>query len=638
MSDGQLDGFPHGIDPAGDEHEPARDPEAIGSAGSAHRAGWGGRTLEPAGLGPRFGGTEPGESAHGHRQHRLRGGRPKVAGHSQRHRAGSAGDRGAMFAVDADSGAGSPGCLSKLAQALDDSGQLLQHKRQQYHPEQGDPMAADGGSHFFEDWKVRYLRTSPLRPGDTSFGVAAGDGSLFLGTSTLYGFGRGDLLVADEGRLLRLDASGNPEWSSDTSSGPGSNAQQTNTATTRTLVRPVRAYRLGSDQMVVADPGGNRIVRINTAGKELRSISKILVDSIYTPDGYVSSESTKLNTPSDVATYAAYMPQAQNFLSSPNPLEYWIYYLIADSGNKRLIQVVDRYAADPVTREVGNPVEDANNVQQLGVLTWHSPSNYTGKQFSYDSVARVFNPTTSRFTYAGGIGNASPTPAGLGLTTPSTVTARESLSGNGGIVLFDGAQTVVIHEFTVPAVPTNSYYNETTQTFTSAALAQRVKPIGNVTSVTMRYVTEGGATRLAVMFTDSSGVYEIYQPTVGQDQPWQARWELPREMYRSMRRDSTTNVPTGANPRDLTAMFARRLDSGEVIVVNGYMGKTRSQATFTGEVVVLNGDFDPSLDNSQPGFDFGKQNFGFSSLSVRLQLSTLQGVRDLTAPVFADLR
>jgi hypothetical protein len=312
--------------------------------------------------------------------------------------------------------------------------------------------------------------------------------------------------------------------------------------------------------------------------------------------------------------------------------------LIADSGNKRLIQVVDRYVADPSTREVLNPVEDVTNVQQLGILTWHSPSNYTGKQFNYNSVARVFNPSTSRFTYAGGIGNATPTPAGLGLDTPTTSTSREAMSGNGGIVLFDGAQTVVIHEFTVPAIPANTFYNETTQTFTSAALAQRVKPIGSVTSVTMRYVSQGGQTRLAVMFTDSSGVYEIYQPTVGQDLPWIARWELPREMYRSMRRDTGTNVPTTANPRDLTAMFARRLDSGEVIVVNGYLGKTRGVTPFTGEVVVLNGDFDPGLDNSQPGFDFGKQNFGFSSLSVRLQLSTLTGVRNITAPVFADLR
>lgn len=553
----------------------------------------------------------------------------------------SAADRGVMFAMDADVQPLPPDAFPNslrpwMAQVpmltIDPSNSA------KIIPSPDIRWPQTAGINNFEDWKVRYFQTA-LRPGDTSYGVAAGEGSLFTwGGSTLYGFSRGDLMVADEGRLLRLDASGDPEWSSDTSFGSGSTALQTNTSTTRSLVRPVRAYRLGSDEMVVADPGSNRVVRMNLTGRELRSVTKFLVDPIFTPDGYISSESPTLNTPSDVATYSAYVTSAQNFLSNPNALEYWVYYLVADTGNKRLIQVVDRYVADPSTRQVLNPVEDVNNVQQLGVLTWHSPSNYSGKQFQYNSVARVFNPNTNRFTYAGGIGNGTPTPTGLGLDTPTTGTAREALSGNGGIVLFDGAQTVVIHDFTVPAIPVNAYYNETTKTFTSPAAAQRDKPIGNVTSVTMRYVNQAGENRLAVMFTDSSGVYEIYQPTVGQDLPWMARWELPREMYRSMRRDPTTNIPTTDNPRDLTAMFARRLDSGEVIVVNGYTGKTRGVAPFSGEVIVLNGDFDPALDNTQPGFDFGKQNFGFSSLSVRLQLSTLTGVRSITAPVFADLR
>ncbi len=551
---------------------------------------------------------------------------------------GSATDRGVMFAMDADVQPLPPDAYPNSLRPWMIQVPMLTTSGGNISPNPVIRWPQTSGLTLFEDWKVRYFQTA-LRPGDTSYGVAAGDGSLFTwGASTLYGFSRGDLMVADEGRLVRLDASGNPEWASDTSIGAGSNAQQTNTSTTRSLVRPVRAYRLGSDQMVIADPGGNRVVRMNLTGKELRSLSKFLLDPTYRPDGYVSSESTTLDTPSDVATYSAYVTSGQNFLSNPNALEYWVYYLVADSGNKRLIQVVDRYIADPSTRQILGPVEDVNNVQQLGVLTWHSPSNYTGKQFSYNSVARVFNPATGRFTYAGGIGNATPTPAGLGLDTTTTSTSRDAISGNGGIVLFDGAQTVVIHDFTVPAISANMYYNETTKTFISPATNQRIRPIGHVTSVTMRYVSVGGVNRLAVMFTDSSGVYELYQPTVGQDLPWVVRWELPREMYKSMRRDPTTNIPTGANPRDLTAMFARRLDSGEVIVVNGYMGKTRGQTQFSGEVVVLNGDSDPAKDNTQPGFDFGKQNFGFSNLSVRLQLSQLTGIRSITAPVFADLR
>jgi hypothetical protein len=92
-------------------------------------------------------------------------------------------------------------------------------------------------------------------------------------------------------------------------------------------------------------------------------------------------------------------------------------------------------------------------------------------------------------------------------------------------------------------------------------------------------------------------------------------------------------------------MFARRLDSGEVILVNGYLGRTRGDTaasiapeSFTGEVLVLDGDFDAANDNTLPGFSLLKQNFGFSSISIKLELSKLRGVRDITAPVFADLR
>ena len=546
----------------------------------------------------------------------------------------SATDRGVMFAMDADVQA-----LPPIANANSVKPWMSQVPLLLATGKANEVIRWPQGTGVsnLSEWETRYFQTA-LRPGDTSFGVAAGDGALFTwGPSTVYGFSRGDLLVADEGRLLRLDGAGNPLWSSDTSTGTGSEAQQTNTNTVRTLVHPVRAYRLGSDQVVVADPSGNRIVRLNVAGKEIRSITGFKVDPNFMPDGYVAGDPTKLNAPSDIATYAAYIPAASNFLSNPNPLEYWVYYLVADLGNKRILEIVDRYVADPTTRQVEDPVIDGSGARQLGVLTWHSPANFSGKNFRYNSVARVFNPTTNKFTYAGGIGNATPTSTDLGLTSPSSGATREAITGNGGIVLFDGAQSVVVNSFTMPAINADMYYNDSTQTFSSPARPTRIRPIGNVNSVTMRYVNEGGQIRLAIMFTDSSGVYEIYQPTVGVGQPWQCRWALPTEMYRAMRRDSS-NIATGENPRGFVPMFARRLDSGEVIIANTYLGKTRGQTPFTGEVLLLNGDFDPGQNNALPGFDFGKQNFGFDSLSIRLSLSQLTDIRSITAPVFADLK
>lgn len=488
----------------------------------------------------------------------------------------------------------------------------------------------------FEDWKVRYYQTA-LRTGDTAFGIASGEGALYAwGPTAIYGFTRGDMLIADDGRLLRLDSAGNPIWSSDTSIGTGSGNQSGATSTVKGLVRPVRAYRLGTDQVVAADPGSNRIVRLNLAGKEIRSVTGFKLDPNYTPDGYVSGESLKLNGPTDVATYAATVQAAQNQLSNVTGPEYWIYYLVADSANRRLVEIIDRYMVDPSTGEVGDPVVDANGERQLGVLTWHSPSNYTGKDFRYNGVARVFNPSTGKFVYAGGLGSATPARTDLGLETPTSASQREANLGSGGIILFDGSQTQVINSIVIPALPANVYWNESTTSFSSNARQQRSKPVGDLRSVTMRFINESGQPRLAVMFTDASGVYEVYQPTVGPTEAWVVRWMLPKEMYKVMRRAS--NAPTNDNPRDLNATFARRLDSGEVVVVNGYLGQTRGRTPFSGEVIVLDGEFDLAADNALPGFSFQKENLGFKSLSVRLQLSKLSGVRSISAPVFADLR
>jgi len=561
----------------------------------------------------------------------------------------AAADRGVMFAMDADVQPLPPDAYPNSVRPWMYQVPVITFSGSTVVPSEAIRWPQTSGVKSFEDWKSRYLQTA-LRVGDTTFGLAAGDGALFTwGPSTVYGFNRGDLMVADESRLIRLDASGNPLWSADLSSGSGSSAQNTNSSTVHGLVRPVRAYRLGEDQVVVADPAANRIIRMNYAGKEIRSISSFQVDSTYKPDGYVAGSPTMLNAPSDIATYSTYVAAPQNFLSGPSALEYWVYYLVADLGNKRLLEIVDRYQADPTTREILNPVVDGTGNKQLGVLTWYSPANYTGKQFRYNSVARVFNPATSKFIYAGGIGNATPTSADLGLSSAATTSTREANGGNGGVVLFDGSNTVAINSFRMPAINANVYYNDTTQTFNSPLQVTRMKSIGNVTSVTMRYVTylddpdPNKRYRLAVMFTDSSGVFEVYQPDQDPTLPpdpsheWKVRWMLPREMYKSMRRDSS-NIATGENPRDLYATFARRLDSGEVIVVNGYLGKTRAANPFTGEVMLVDGDFDVSATNTLPGFDFAKQNFGFSSLSIRLQLSQLSGIRNINAPVFADLK
>jgi hypothetical protein len=492
----------------------------------------------------------------------------------------------------------------------------------------------------FLQWAVRLLQTT-LGASPNAFGVVAGDGVLLSWSSQgLWGFSRSDFLVADEGRLARFDPGGNPVWASDASLSTGSALDIGSAANVKPLVRPTRAYPVAANEMIVADPGANRVVRLDTAGRELRSINQIRLDPNFVPDGFEANAPLRLTAPRDVLTFTSYQVNQTTFSNpSPTGLELWVHHVIADSGNKRIVEIVDRYRANATTRRNEGLITDASGEKALGVLLWHSPSSFSGKNFNYTSLARVYVDAgvNSRWVYAAGIGSALPTRVDTGLDSPAPNLPREAEGGNGGIVIFDWANSQVINEVTVPGSGANVFYNPATGAFDAPARPQRQKLLGNLSSVSMRNVLHPTfGSRVAIMFTDAEGVFEILQPTSGG--AWVANWMLPREVYKVMRHQFMTNNVSNLNPRDLRAYYARRLDSGEVLIVNGYYGQRLDGSSFTGEVIQVDGDLDAPGGTGQFGFDFNKQNLGFWTFSVRFELPPVVGSRGLVIPVFADRR
>lgn len=477
-----------------------------------------------------------------------------------------------------------------------------------------------------EDYIIR-ARQAKTGNSTSAYGVVAGEGVLASwGDKGVYSFSHADFLIADEGRLGRFDAAGNPLWISPTSASTGS-ADVGAVGDVKPLTRPVRAYPVGTNDILVADPGANRIVRLDLSGRETRSITSFKLDPNAIPDGYEANEALTLNQPRDVAMWSGY---------ALNGAQYWTHYLIADTGNKRLIEVVDKF--NVVNGQVTDVVLGANGERQLGVLYWHSPSNYSGKAFDYNSVSRVYDPSTNRFFYMAGIGSTLPTrvDAGLDSATGGTNSPREAANGNGGIVIFDPttpANNVLVNKVWVPAIGANTYWDFATGTFNSPAAPAQYHAMANLTSVSARPISTPQGVRVSIMFTDASGVYEIYQPNPGGD--WQVDWMLPNEAYRAMRRIGGGS-PDGNSAAGLRATYARRLDSGDIVVVNGYVGRTLNGARFSGEVTQINGDFDPS--GTGVGFDFGKANLGFDISMIVFQLPPISGTRGLVMPVFADRR
>ena len=168
--------------------------------------------------------------------------------------------------------------------------------------------------------------------------------------------------------------------------------------------------------------------------------------------------------------------------------------------------------------------------------------------------------------------------------------------------------------------------------------------------MSLSYVSGG---ILAIMFTDDSGVYEITVDPQASAQIPDVNWMLPRSIpvslgvsapvYSVMRRrpPNSSDVPTTDNPLDFRPTYAKRLPSGDVLIVNGYVGRYRKapidpQSPFRGEIIGVDGTFGPNTDGY--GFNAAAENLGFGSLSIKFELPPVNGTRGLVAPTFADRR
>jgi hypothetical protein len=510
------------------------------------------------------------------------------------------------------------------------------------------------GIRSFDDFRIRILQAAVEEDIVTS--IAAGDDSLAaVAGPRLYGFSRSDFLVADSGRVARFDPAGNPIWNTDQTFQGGNEGSILTNGNGRQLSEPSRIYPAGENGFWIVDTGNDRVVRVDAAGRELRAIAGFKVDPQFSPSGVDQgaaaglspAESRKLKRPRDVITFESLVDAANNPFSNPQPTERWFHTLIADAGNFRVVELVDRYAVDPVTGRTGGVVEylDPDNTatgreRALGVLLWHTPEELSSKGYGYNSLARTSIQVGAqrRNVVAFGFSNVEPGRASFGLD--SSAQQVDKTGGTGGVVLYDGATSIVITQFERPNVPANAYVVETNPgvfEFASPAQPGGVQKFVGLRSVTLRYVDVNGGRQLGLMVTDATGVYELVED-LARPGTFVVRWMLPAQAYTFMRRPRS-GPPYDANdlrenPRGLRPMYARRLDSGEVLIVNGYTGTRFNGAIFNGEVILVDGSFGGTLND--PGYDLNRPNLGFNSLSIKFELPPVQGVRELLGPVFAE--
>ena len=516
------------------------------------------------------------------------------------------------------------------------------------------------GKTSFDDYRIRVnqctLRGGSGLPGarDISYGVVGGDGFLMAWNSqNMFCFKRSNMWVADEGRISLFDPSGNVIYDSSIQTSTGSTGGNTSAANLTKFDRPTRVYPLNdSGDVLVVDSNQHRVLRMNPNGTVGRNLTSFALDTGFVPAGYKSSDPLTLANPRDAATYVSEVTAANNPFAVKRPLEYWIHYLVADQGNNRLLEIVDRFEEDAATGNLLGRISE-------GTLFWHSPPAISGKGYAYNSLTRV-QLGTGRFVVVAGVGGKAPSRIDAGEPNLSSTVIgdqnpndlKTSNTGNGGIVIFDNTLPGgyrVFNQFNTPAVDHTRIWDFTSgpanwSVNTSMNVPVRTHVLNNLQSVTASVIpplTAGNPPQLAIMIADNTGVYEVVtnstDPTV-----LDTRWMLPNWAFRATRR--TGGIPTGDNPLGFFPTYARRLDSDNVTIVNGFSGKTIYFAKdYTGEVLQVDGRIDPVLGlqpvnyNSQ-GFSVNTVNLGFNTRSIKLRYGPIEGSRGLVLPVFADRR
>jgi hypothetical protein len=212
--------------------------------------------------------------------------------------------------------------------------------------------------------------------------VATADGLFVLGSEVT--------VVADGNRIVEMDQSGRALWACDSTANvvvaggqlpiyddpnvtdlsPGHMVRySTRFSSPRTVVK------LANSDYVVADTGNNRVVQLNRAGEEVWVLDRFQDPLRLLPSG----SPALLSAPHDFLVWEETTGQSGVDLITAT------HYLIADTGNYRVLEIVTKYREDGTIldeRPAGGPYWDR-------VLVWLTVPTREGLRQAYTTARRV---------------------------------------------------------------------------------------------------------------------------------------------------------------------------------------------------------------------------------------------------------
>ena len=172
-----------------------------------------------------------------------------------------------------------------------------------------------------------------LNVGAVTAAPSAGGGAMVVnGALGIAAFTQQLTLIADNNRILEVDADGNAVWSSDATTRAGVNGSSTKVD----FAHPSALAQFAPNDYLVADTGNNRCVRFDRGGGVIWELTHF-----YDPSALLApGQSRTLSQPTSVEVRREALfysdPVSQKQLTGQ-----LVHYLIADSGNDRIVEVTD---------------------------------------------------------------------------------------------------------------------------------------------------------------------------------------------------------------------------------------------------------------------------------------------------------
>ena len=412
-------------------------------------------------------------------------------------------------------------------------------------------------------WLDTYAKGKPMTEdttNDITASVAGSHGMLAVasaaGLSIMY---NPVTLVADGNRLVEVNADGTLWTCDSTNSFAGANAEaQSGSGADKPVFgasnipfnRPSVARKAYVGGTIVADTGNNRIVHIDKGGTAIWEIKDFVqfgsVESAALGLPYpmlAPGSPMELNKPTDVTCWMTMAPMDISNASSQMLPVY--HYLIADSGNQRVVEIVNRY--DMVTKMHRNYL-----VQVSKEAVVADPVNNP----TVTSEGRALQFRTARIVGYGANG-----PALIVCAVANEDSSKPDMTGSGGALIAIDWTTGNILKGTVKSLPIEDPANP---------LITLVNP-----SFYNRQMVSSTATGMeyADVVIDARGVHVLNK--VGNN-PLTVRSYLNSEHfdYGEVTGNALTipGLASGTHPRPFLPSYAQYLPNGHILVTNRATG------------------------------------------------------------------